>query len=176
MTKRSQKPILTFPRIVLSLVILLLIIGCGQLVLMVWYDLPYSGNVEFRETAISDPLRAELSNMGWGYRNGEIEVIEISAATTFSWQRLYIFGPYTSSSDIDAAVGRSWRKKCYTNIHASDGVNLLVFTDDKTIVHCLDYSRSDGDFGFEPAYLEGLSPQEARFVMKNTSLIWVGHK
>ena len=174
MTKRSQKPILTFPRIVLSLVILLLIIGCGQLVLMVWYDLPYSGNVEFRETAISDPLRAELSNMGWRYRNGEIEVIEVSAATTFSWQRLYIFGPYTSPLEIDDTVGRSWRKKCYTYIRNSDVINLLVFTDGKTVVQCLDYPMIEGWF---PEFREGISSQEALFtVEKDSLLIWVGNQ
>jgi hypothetical protein len=177
MTKQSQKRVLTFPRIIVSLVILLSIIGCGQWILMVWYDLPTLGNVELRETAISDPLKAELSNMIRMYKNGEIEVIDLSAATTFSWQRLYIIGPYTSPSEIDAVVGRSWRKKCYTNIGTSDGINLLVFTNDKAVVHCLDYPMNEGIFNYmEPAFQEGISPQEALFTMKNDSLIWVGDK
>src|SRR5215216_2993427 len=121
------------------LLVVLAVIGCGQLVLMVWSGLPASGNIEVRETAISDPLEADLSRLISRYKMGEVEVVDISAATTFSWQQLYIFGPYTSPSDIDAAVGRSWRKKCYTNIGASDGINLLVFTDGKTVVHCLDF-------------------------------------
>jgi hypothetical protein len=164
MMKRSQKLLLT------SLVILLAIIGCGQLYLRFLDDVD-SGNEELIGTV--DPLEADLSHMISRYKNGEVEVVDISAVTTFSWQRLYIFGPYTSPFKMDDTVGRSWRKKCYTNILASDGISLLVFTDGKTVVHCLDFPRNEGWF---PEFLEGLTPQEARFTMKNKSLIWVGDK
>ena len=174
MTKESQKPILTFPRIVISLVTLLLIIGCGQ-----WYlrylDRVDSGNEEL--IGAPDPVRPELYSLIGRYKMGEIEVVDISAATTFSWQRLYIFGPYTSLLEITDTVGRSWRKKCYTAVHGSDAVNLLVFTDGKTVVHCLDFPINEGWFSqTEPAFREGLSPQEALFTVKNVSLIWVGNQ
>ena len=162
MTKRSQKLLITF------LLIALAIIGCGQLVFR-FFDHVDSGNEELIGTA--DPLKADLSGMIGRYKMGEVEVVDISAVTTFSWQRLYIFGPYTTLLEINDTVGRSWRKKCYTDVHVSETVNLLVFTDGKTVVHCLDFPINEGWF---PEFREGLSPQEARFTMKNSSLIWVG--
>jgi hypothetical protein len=169
MTKRSQKLLLAFFLIVLA------IIGFGKLVLRA-LDSVDSGNEELIGTV--DPLKADLSGVITRYKMGEVEVVDISAVTTFSWQRLYIFGPYTSLLKIDDTVGRSWRKKCYTDIHVSDGVNLLVFTDGKTVVHCLDYPMNEGVFNFtEPAFRAGISPQEARFTVKNDSLlIWVGNQ
>jgi hypothetical protein len=163
MTKRSQKLLLTF------LVIVLAIIGCGQ-----WYlrylDRVDSGNIELR--GAPDPFKNDLSSMIGRYNMEEVDVVDISAVTTFSWQRLYIFGPYTTLLEITETVGRSWRKKCYTDVHVSELVSLLVFTDGKTVVHCLDYPREVGWF---PEFREGLSPQEARFTVKNNShLIWVG--
>jgi hypothetical protein len=165
MTKRSQKLVLTF------LVIVLAIIGCGQ-----WYlrylDRVDSGNIELRGAA--DPVRPELYSLIGRYKMGEVEGVDISAATNFSWQRLYIFGPYTSLLEINDTVGRSWRKKCYTDVHVSDAVQLLVFTDGKTVVHCLDFPINEGWF---PEFREGLSPQEARFTVgNNNSLIWVGNQ
>src|SRR5262245_10403496 len=116
--KRSQKLLLTF------LVIVLAIIGCGLSYLR-FLDSVSSGNEEL--IGEPNPVRAELYSLIARYNMGEIDVVDISAATTFSWQRLYIFGPYTSLLEITETVGRSWRKKCYTDVHVSDGVNLLVF-------------------------------------------------
>ena len=168
MTKRIQKLLFTF------LLIVLTIIGCGELYLG-FLDHVDSGNEELRGTA--DPFKADLASMIGRYQMGEVEVVDISAVTTFSWQRLYIFGPYTSLLRINDTVGRSWRKKCYTDIETSEIVNLLVFTDGKTVVHCLDFPMNVGIFNYtEPAFREGISPQEALFTMKNDSLIWVGDK
>jgi hypothetical protein len=169
MMKRSQKLLATF------LVIVLALIGCGQLYLR-FLDNVSSGNIELR--GAPDPFKANLSSMIGRYQMGEVEVVDISAVTTFSWQRLYIFSPYTTLLKITETVGRSWRKKCYTDVEASELVNLLVFTDGKTVVHCLDFPTNVGSFSYpEPAFLEGLTPQEARFtVSKNNYLIWVGNK
>lgn len=89
-----------------------------------------------------------------------------------------MFGDYTSASEIDAVVGRSWRKNCYTEIGVSDGYILLVFTSSNMVVHCLDYPKNKGYFLIpEQAYNQGLSAQESRFVMnEHGDLIWLGNK
>ena len=164
MTKRSQKLLLTF-------LLTLAIIGFGKLGLRA-LDSIDQGNEELIGT--KDPFRADLSRMIARYNKGEVEVVDISAVTTFSWQWLCIFGPYTSPLEIDDTVGRSWRKKCYTYIRNSDVINLLVFTDGKTVVQCLDYPMIEGWF---PEFREGISSQEALFtVEKDSLLIWVGNQ
>ncbi len=155
MTSRSQKIILVF------LVIVLLIIATGvvaQIILRA-VDNELSGNIEIRDTP--DPLAAKLTNMISRYKKGELDAIDLSVVTTFSWDRLYMFGDYTSASEIDAVVGRSWRKNCYTQIGLSDGYTLLVFIENNTVFHCLDYPKDEGNFLIpEQAYHEGLSSQE----------------
>lgn len=138
-------------------------------------DKTSSGNIEKRNT--HDPLETELSNLVARNKDGSLDVIDISAATTFSWDRLYMFGPYTSPDDIDAIVGRSWRKSCYTQIYVSDGFIFLVFTDNKTVVHCLDYPKTNGNFLLPPeANNEGFSLNESRFRVNETGdLIWIGN-
>ncbi|MEO7838258.1 MAG: hypothetical protein ABIU06_02815 [Anaerolineales bacterium] len=172
MTKQSQKIILIL-LIVMSVIIL---VSIGAKTILDALDSVSSGNFEIRET--SDPLKAELFNMISHHKNGELDVIDVSAATKFSWHRLYMFGDYTSPPEIDSVVGRSWRKNCYTQIGVSDGYTLLVFTDDNTVVHCLDYPKDEGNFLIpEQAYQEGLSPQESLFTMNEYGdLIWVGDK
>jgi hypothetical protein len=169
MTKRSQKLLLTFFLIVLAIIVF------DKVVLRAWDSID-AGNIELR--GAPDPFKADLASMIGRYQMGEVEVVDISAVTTFSWQRLYIFSPYTTLSKITDTVGRSWRKKCYTDIETSEIVNLLVFTDEKTVVHCLDFPTNVGSFSYpEPAFLEGLTPQEARFTVdKSNYLIWVGNK
>jgi hypothetical protein len=115
---------------------------------------------------VSDPLKAALSNLVSRYKSGNVAVIDISTVTTFPWDQLYIFGPYTDSSELDAMIGRTWRNNCVTQIETSDGYILLVFTNNDVVVHCLDYPRGENDFFIPPpGYESGFSPQEAVFIL-----------
>lgn len=99
------------------------------------------------------------------YKNGRISVIDISSITDFSWDRLYIFEPYTSPTWLDAALGSSWRTNCSTRIEYSDGVTLLLFMKNGKVMHCADYPRST-DFQVPwPPPEGGYSPRQARFVL-----------
>ena len=59
---------------------------------------------------IPSPVESELSKLVVRYKNGELDNINASDATTFSWDKLYIFGSYTEPREIDSVAGRSWRK------------------------------------------------------------------
>lgn len=162
---------------ILFLIVLVIIaISIGAKTIFNALDSVSSGNVELVGTP--DPLKAELSDLISRHKNGGLDVIDISIATTFSWDRLYMFGDYTTAPEIDSVVGRSWRKECYTNIDVSDSYTLLVFTENSVVVHCLDYPKNEGDFLIpEEAYQEGLSPQESLFTInEHEDLVWEGNK
>jgi len=140
MSKQSQKTASIFLMILLVIFVSSLVIKT----LLEELDSVTTGNIELLKTP--DPLETELSNTVSRYKNNDITIIDLSAITTFSWDRLYMFGDYTSNSDIDSIVGRSWRELCYTQVGASDGYTLLIFTKNQAVVHCLDYPKIMGDF------------------------------
>jgi len=124
-----------------------------------------------------DPLRAKLSNIILRYENGEISVIDLSVIEAFSWDRLYVFGPYTPLSELESTVGRSWRNICFTHIDVLENYALLVFAKDRKVVHCLEYPTHTYDFSSLANYSAGLSAQEALFVLDESgSVIWADGK
>jgi hypothetical protein len=124
-----------------------------------------------------DPLEVKLNNLASRYKNGEISVIDISTITTFSWDRLYIFGDYTHPSDLDAVVGKSWgnNNNCDSQLFPvtySDSYTLLVFSNKSIVVHCLAYVKSPYFLVVpEPQNRSGYSPQEALFVLDDRGKI-----
>ena len=172
MKKRIQKILPTL----FVVLVLVGIVSMASKIIFDTFDNLSSGNIELRETP--DPLKAELSNMVNSYNNGEIDIVDLSALTTFSWDRLYLFGDYTEPSEIDSIVGRSWRENCYTQISVSDGYILLVFVGNDVVVHCIDYPKDEGDFLIsDQIYKNSISFQEAFFVVdEHGKLIWTGDK
>ncbi|HXD10365.1 MAG TPA: hypothetical protein VN653_09910 [Anaerolineales bacterium] len=169
MKKRIQKAL----PILFSLVVLVLL--CNATVKII-FDRNSSGNLKLRETP--DPLEVELCKTITGYKSNETSVIDLSTLTTFSWDRLYMFGAYTEPSEIDTVIGKSWRRNCYTEIRTSDGYTLLVFTKNNIVVHCSDYPKTEGYFRIsEEFYKSGISSQQAIFVLDEYGMIiWVGNK
>jgi hypothetical protein len=155
MRRQSQKILL----IVLVVVLLTLaVIKIREFTLLI--GMPVETN------PTQDPLKADLLSLVSQYKSGDVSVIDISTLTTFPWDQLYIFGPYTDPSELDVMVGTSWRNNCVTQIENSDGITLLVFSNDGIVVHCLDYPRGENHF-FVPVqgYESGFSPQEAIFIL-----------
>jgi hypothetical protein len=85
-------------------------------------------SVPYTVNPTPDPLEGELSNLISRYEKGDASIIDLSTVTTFSWDQLYVFGPYTPLSELESTVGRSWRNKCFTQIDVLEGHALLVFT------------------------------------------------
>jgi hypothetical protein len=125
------------------------------------------------------------------YKKGEISEIDMSSLTTFTWDRLYVFGPYTHLAEIDSMFGNpwfgdSWRDKCHTAIELHDGVALLVFVSENKMVVCTDYPRVGRndvtdydvhDFAGLQEYKSGFLREEARFVLDERGrAIWAGNK
>jgi len=171
---RIQKLVQRYLPILSIFLILALFAGIIASIYFLNIDDFESGNDELRD--VPDPLRTELSNVVSKYENGEIEFIDLSSLTTFSWDHLYLFGGYTPASKIDSIVGRSWRKNCYTNIVTSEGIVFMVFVENGELVHCLEYPAKEGYFQIpDQVHENGIPIHEASFIVDDSRrLIWIG--
>jgi hypothetical protein len=112
-----------------------------------------------------DPLEADLTELISKYESGEVASIDLSTVTSFSWDRVYVFIPYTTPTTIDRSVGLSWRKLCRTEIETAEGINLLIFTYKQKAVHCLEYPIPILDFSPLAKYSSGIPIQDANFLL-----------
>ena len=156
--------------------ILLLLIGVILIAALIkaldildMYAVPYVAN------PTPDILEGKLTRAFSSYERGESSVIDLSVTTSFSWDRLYVFGPYTPLEDLEAAVGRSWRNICFTQIDVLENDALLVFMSDGKIVHCLEYSTEPYDFSSLGRYESGISIQDALFLIDDTGNVVLAH-
>lgn len=124
-----------------------------------------------------DPLIAELSDLISRYENGKVSEIDLATITEFSWDRLYVFGPYTQPEEIKSIIGKSWYVNCFTQIDSLENSALLVFTSNAEVVYCLDYPMGENDFVYLYKYTSGFSIEEAHFVLNESrDLIWLGRE
>jgi len=73
-------------------------------------------------------------------------VVSVSSVTRFQWEKLFIFGPYTSVDQIHAQLGYRWAEAQGTHIDSSETFYLLVFTKAGKVVQHYKFPRSLGDF------------------------------
>jgi hypothetical protein len=166
--------------------VFLLIIVAGFCIISMMPILGFLSKVKMgtQEIETPEPLEIRLFDMASRYKNGEISVIEMSAITTFAWDRLYFFGNYTSSETLDKEVGESWRNldNCLDKgrfLENSDSYTLLVFTQNNIVVHCLAHPLVPYPFDLpqragSPVQMygkPGFSPKEALFVIRESGSI-----
>ena len=97
-------------------------------------------------------------------------IVRMSALTTFVWDRLFIFDPYTSAETIEDELGFSWSRS--DMIEMVDQFALLVFVKGKSVVRFVAKSRGAGDFA--GAHRKGgFGREDAVFRCSKTSNDWV---
>lgn len=160
----------TKSRFVLVVVVILLVaLFAARLVLF--------SEVDIQPYPTRTPLEVALSETILRHKAGEIPVVDLSVITTFSWDRVYIFDPYSNLSEIDAVVGRSWRGRCFTSIETSDSYALLVFVKNGQYVECLEHPVGKGNFSSLARHESGFSVQEAKFrIDEYGRMIWIESK
>jgi len=107
-------------------------------------------------------LSKDLSNAITQNKLGRTEYIEFSSITTFRWDRVYFFQPYTTLERIKRILGINSIGAISNQIQSSDNITLIVFTKNKRVIQYLEYYRNNGDF----AYLDnefGYSINEAKY-------------
>lgn len=95
-------------------------------------------------------------------QRGPGAVIDFTEVAPFPWDRLYIFGPYTTDEEIHRCLGFRWQGVWWTSIRESDGVNLVVFRRGEKVAHWFEYPRHRGELG-DLTKPRGYARGEARF-------------
>jgi len=164
---------INWKRLILLLVILVFMIGILKLAESLLGPKVYipPEHIQIRKRELTKALDDAISR----HKNGETPVIDFSSIkTTFMWDRLYVFEPYTQDSEIDDILGKTWNdhESCYTGVSYYDGIMLLVFTKNGQVVQCLDY----GIYFADPEKYE-FAIDQARFILdQRGDLIWVGNQ
>jgi hypothetical protein len=98
-------------------------------------------------------------------RRGPGAIVDFTEVAPFPWDRLYVFGPYTSSEQINQCLGFRWQPLWPTSFQDSKGVNLVVFVYGKKVVHWFEFPRGCGELGYL-ADCKGYARAEARFLVQ----------
>lgn len=67
---------------------------------------------------------------------------DFEAETDFGWDRMYVFGPYSSRARVEESLGFTWKGFEHTTIEMSDAVCLVVFVSDEKVVHWYEQARA----------------------------------
>jgi hypothetical protein len=108
-------------RMISSILVIVLIVGCTD-----------SGG-----GGITPPVEAQLE----ASISSEATSFDFATVPGFAWDRMFVFGPYTTKSEVDTALGFEWPDYQKTGIEALDSINLVVFVEDSTVVYWYEQSR-----------------------------------
>ena len=78
------------------------------------------------------------------YKQGD--TVNFSKATSLKFDKVCIFGPYSSNADASEILGFDWDIESKTNITSSDSVNIIVFTKNKKMIEYVAHPRNKNDF------------------------------
>lgn len=75
----------------------------------------------------------------------EGSVMRVADLTDYGWDRMHVFGPYSTPQDIYAELGVDWSSSAIDAIQDNDGVTLVVFVEGDAVVGHVLHSRRHGD-------------------------------
>lgn len=98
-------------KIIIFLLISILLIACSQ------------------EGERDTDLEAEMYSV---VKNDNLTKITLSELTTFTWDKAFLFTPYTPSKNIEEKLGTRFKDK--SNIEMREDIYLLVFLEESKVV------------------------------------------
>jgi hypothetical protein len=98
---------------------------------------------------------------------------DFAADPAFAWDRMYVFGCYSSRASVEGALGFSWPDFNKTTIESSDSVVLVVFVKNGKVISWYEQPRKIGLSHL--ANDKGYSRSEALFIVDRSSG-WVEFK
>jgi hypothetical protein len=85
---------------------------------------------------------------------------DFAADKAFAWDRVYVFGSYTSRQNVEKSLGFAWPDFEKSAVQVQDGNTLVVFVRDRRVV---DWFDSPPGIGFASANAEGYARGHAIF-------------
>ena len=142
----------------------LLITIIGLMILMAAIILPWIyGRVQnaLQEQKLKEDLSVAIDR----HLKGETPYVDIAALTTFEWDRLYIFGPYTSDKALRNTLPSNWDGRY--SVEVEEGYTLLVFVQNNQVVLAIEYPNRTS---FAYCYRrQGYGNNEAHFIIRHTA-------
>jgi hypothetical protein len=73
---------------------------------------------------------------------------EIDLAQIFprDWDRVCVLGPYSNNAIASQTLGFAWDAESQSSIKSDDGISLLVFVQNNTVLASAEHQRRFGDF------------------------------
>jgi hypothetical protein len=124
-------------------------------------------------------LSGEMLNKISQYESGSIKEIDFSTMTHFSWDTLYIMGPYSSCNHIVKTLESPmfWFECKLAGVEHQEYKNLFVFTKNEHIVQYFSHTVSVTNSDFSSALnKDRFSYKEAVFILDEGRMIWRGNK
>lgn len=72
--------------------------------------------------------------------------VDLSVAVHGEWDRVCVLGPYSNDAMAADILGFNWPAEALTDISHRDGIAVLVFARDDSVVTYVEHSRGYGDF------------------------------
>ncbi|MFZ5904486.1 MAG: hypothetical protein ACOYZ8_13150 [Chloroflexota bacterium] len=109
------------------------------------------------------------------FRNGVSSQIDFSEISYFSWQKIYIFGPYSTCNRINETLGTLvfWFDCKIKNVESYENGSIIIFKENGWMIRYILY---DGIFP-DSFHEGGYSLDEAHFILDERGrMIWVGNQ
>jgi hypothetical protein len=119
-----------------------------------------------------EDLLYKIANKITMYQDGTEDLINLSDIDLFSWDRLYIFGPYVPLDIIQKRLNFKWSPPSYVSVGSNDGVSLLIFVEEDEVVQFVFFPRDLGDFSEAGNRLEGYDRTDAVFKIEGDIIVW----
>ncbi len=88
---------------------------------------------------ISSAIFTQLKQSEW-------KTVEFSKAVPFKFDKVCLFGPYSTNEGAEKILGFSWNMELKTPISSNDGINVIAFVKDNKVISYVEHPRNQGDF------------------------------
>lgn len=81
--------------------------------------------------------------------------LDLATLGSDEWQKICVLDPYTANTEGAKILGFNWDFESKSSIKENDGIALLVFVKDQSVVAFAEHPRHKGDFtGLKPSCLD----------------------